>query len=73
MRREALVPVQDIASISVSVDRTGLPFEEPVPKKVGRPKKGAPKKPCKVVKRQVYCACISTYNETGTVLTTEAL
>ena len=71
VRRQALVPVQGIASISVSVDRTGLPFEEPVPKKVGRPKKGAPKKPCKVVKRQVYCACISAHDETGKVLTTQ--
>ena len=35
-----------IAAISVSVDRTGLPFEEPVRRGPGRPKKGAPKNPC---------------------------
>ena len=45
-----------IAAISVSVDRTGLPFEEPVRRGPGRPKKGAPKNPCQVVKRQCYCA-----------------
>ena len=71
VRREHLEQVEGVSSFSVSVDRTGLPFEEPMPKKAGRPKKGAPKKPCKVVKRQVYCACITAHDEGGKALMTQ--
>lgn len=71
VRLDQLVPIQGIASFSVSVDRTGLPFEEPLPKKPGRPKKGAPKRPCEVVKRQVYCACVNAHDEKGNVLMTQ--
>ena len=70
-RREQLEPVDGVASISVSVDRTGLPFEEPIKRKPGRPKKGAPKNPCEVVKRQVYCACISLHDQSGAILSTQ--
>lgn len=70
-RREKLEPVKGLASISVSVDRTGLPFEQPVPRKPGRPKKGAAKKPCEVVKRQVYCASITAHDAKGQALMTQ--
>ena len=70
-RREHLERLEGVASFSVSVDRTGLPFEEPVAKQPGRPKKGAPKNPCNVVKRQVYCACITAHDETGQALMTQ--
>ncbi len=61
----------EAASLTVSVDRTGLPFEEPLKRKPGRPRKGAPKKPCEVVRRQVYCACVSLVDAHGEVLTTQ--
>ena len=73
-RREALAaraPQTDVAAISVSVDRTGLPFEEPLKRKPGRPKQGAPKKPCQVVKRQVYCACLTLHDQHGEALSTQ--
>lgn len=70
-RRAQLEPVDGVVSISVSVDRTGLPFEEPIKRKPGRPKKGAPKTPCEVIKRQVYCACISLHDHSGAILSTQ--
>ena len=73
-RREALgrgERLAAIAAISVSVDRTGLPFEEPVRRGPGRPKKGAPKNPCQVVKRQCYCACLTLHDETGRAVSTQ--
>lgn len=59
------------ASMMVSVDRTGLPFEEALKRGPGRPRKGAPEKPCEVVHRQVYCACVSLVDAQGEVLTTQ--
>ncbi len=61
----------DVASISVSVDRTGLPFEEELERGPGRPRKGAPKTPCKVVKRQNYCACLTLHDDQGEALSTQ--
>jgi hypothetical protein len=63
--------LEDVATISVSVDRTGLPFEEPVKRGPGRPKKGAPKRPCQVVKRQTYCACLTMHDHQGHALSTQ--
>jgi hypothetical protein len=62
---------EQAASMTVSVDRTGLPFEEAVKRGPGRPKTGAPKNPCEVVRRQVYCACVSLVDARGEVLTTQ--
>ena len=70
-RRAHLQPVEGVASISVSVNRTGLPFGEAIKRKPGRPKRGAPKSPCQVVKRQVYCACIGLHDQTGKLLSTQ--
>lgn len=73
-RREALDEhgvLAGVATISLSVDRTGLPFEEPVARGPGRPKKGAPKRPCQVVKRQCYCACLTLHDEAGRALSTQ--
>ena len=62
---------EEAVSMTVSVDRTGLPFEEALKRGPGRPKKGAPKNPCEVVRRQVYCACVSLVDARGEVLTTQ--
>ena len=56
--------------LAVSVDRTGLPFEEPAARPVGRPKAGAPKQPAVVVHRQVYCASFTLYDAQGQSLKT---
>ena len=70
-RREALAPVEGVHSLSVSVDRTGLPFEEPRPRGPGRPAKGAPRRPCEVVHRQVYCATLTLHDAAGEALATQ--
>ena len=68
---QASEALEGVTTISVSVDRTGLPFEEPVKRGPGRPKKGAPKKPCQVVKRQTYCACLTMHDHEGRALSTQ--
>lgn len=73
-RRDALDErerLDGVATLSVSVDRTGLPFEEPVARGPGRPKTGAPKNPCQVVKRQCYCACLTLHDKQGRALSTQ--
>ena len=74
VRRDELArrePLEGVATISVSVDRTGLPLEEPVRRGPGRPKKGAPKRPCQVVKRQCYCACLTLHDGEGRALSSQ--
>lgn len=70
-RRDTLEHHPQAKSLTVSVDRTGLPFEEARPRPVGKPKQGAPKKPCQVVHRQVYCACVCLVDAQGQVLSTQ--
>jgi len=70
-RRDTLEHHPQAKSLTVSVDRTGLPFEEPRQRKRGRPKAGAPQKPCEVVHRQVYCACVCLVDDQGQVLSTQ--
>lgn len=71
VRRAHLPELDRVHAISVSVDRTGLPFEEPRKRGPGRPKKGAPKKPCEVVHRQVYCASLTLHDARGEALSTQ--
>ena len=59
---------EGVHSISASIDRTGLPFEEPKERPPGRPKTGAPKAPCEVKHRQVYCASLTLHDEEGEAL-----
>ncbi len=58
----------DARTISASIDRVSIPIEEPRPRPVGRPRKGAPKKPCEVVYRMAYCATLTLHDDSGAAI-----
>ncbi len=61
---------EEATGITVSLDRVATPMEEPRKRPVGRPKKGAAKRPVARVWRMSYCATVTLHDANGKGLRT---
>ena len=71
---DALIDAYEVAeearSVSVSLDRVSVPIEEPRARPVGRPRKGAAKRPVERIFRMAYCATVTLHDKEGEALHT---
>jgi hypothetical protein len=61
---------KEAASVSVSIDRTGVPMEEPKKRPPGRPRKGAAKRPVSRNYRMAWCGAVTLHDKDGEALHT---
>lgn len=66
----AYEPPAEARSVSVGLDRVSLPTIELLPRPVGRPKKGAPKRPLVVVWKMMWVATVTLHDKHGDALHT---